>query len=192
MTNLDAYDLLMVLAAYLVGGISTGYLLVRFIHGVDVRSTGSGGLGARNTGRILGRRGFHLTFWGDTLKGAAVVGAARWLEFDPIIVGAAVVAVIAGHIWPVWLKFRGGKGIATCLGAFTIFSYKMLLIGGCIFVILYVINRKKFLLSWVLTLLSLPLVIFFLEFPMYIVVSVLLSTATVVLAHKDIMKEAWL
>ena len=121
-----------------------------------------------------------------------MVGAARWLEFDPIIVGAVVVAVIAGHIWPIWLKFRGGKGIATCLGAFTLFSYKMLLVGGCIFLILYVINRKKFLLSWVLTLLSLPLVIYLLEFPMYIVVSVLLSTATVVLAHKDIMKEAWL
>lgn len=192
MASLDAYDVLMVLSAYLVGSISTGYLLVRFIHGVDVRATGSGGLGARNAGRILGRSGFHLTFWGDTLKGAAMVGAARWLEFDPIIVGAAVVAVIAGHIWPIWLKFRGGKGIATCLGAFTLFSYKMLLVGGCIFLILYVINRKKFLLSWVLTLLSLPLVIYLLEFPMYIVVSVLLSTATVVLAHKDIMKEAWL
>ena len=80
--------------------------MVRFIRGVDVRSTGSGGLGARNVGGILGRRGFALTLFGDILKGAVIVWVARWFEFQPVSIGAVVVAVIAGHIWPIWLQFR--------------------------------------------------------------------------------------
>lgn len=189
--NLDIYDLLIILLAYMVGGISTGYILVRFIRGVDVRSTGSGGLGARNVGRILGRRGFYLTLFGDILKGAAIVWLARWFEFQPLIIGTVVVAVIAGHIWPLWLQFRGGKGIATCLGAFAMFNYKVLLIGGSVFLIAYIISRK-FLVSWVLAFLALPLFMFFLEYPMYMVVSLFLSTVMVIYAHKDNIKQALL
>ena len=189
--NLNIYDLLMVLFAYIVGGFSTGYLLVRFIRGVDVRSTGSGGLGARNVGRVLGHRGFYLTLFADIFKGIVIVWLARWLEYTPVIVGAVVVAVIAGHIWPIWLQFRGGKGIATCLGAFAVFDYKMLLIGGSVFLVIYIISRK-FLVSWVLAFLALPLLMLFLEYPMYIVVSLFVSTTMVIYAHKDNIKQALL
>ncbi|MFC1589390.1 glycerol-3-phosphate acyltransferase [Pseudomonadota bacterium] len=189
--NFNIYDLLIVLLAYMVGGFSTGYLLVRFIRGVDVRSTGSGGLGARNVGRVLGRRGFYLTLFADVLKGAVIVWLARWFEYPPIIVGAVVVAVVAGHIWPIWLQFRGGKGIATCLGAFAVFNYKVLLVGGSVFVVAYIISRQ-FLLSWVLAFLSLPLLMFFLEYPTYIVVSLFVSTAMVIYAHKENIKQALL
>jgi len=187
----DIYDLLIILSAYMVGGISTGYLLVRFIRGEDVRLTGSGGLGARNVGRVLGRRGFYLTLFTDILKGTVIVWLARWFEFQPVIVGAVVVAVIAGHIWPVWLQFRGGKGIATCLGAFAAFDYKMLLIGGSVFLVIYVISRK-FLASWVLVFLTLPLLMFFLGYPMHIVVSLFISTTMVIYAHQENIKQALL
>ena len=189
--NLDIYDLLVVVLAYILGGVSTGYLLVRVTRNIDVRTTGSGGVGARNVGRIIGRRGFYLTLFGDVLKGAIVVWLVRWFEYQSVIVGAAVVAVIAGHIWPIWLKFRGGKGIATCLGAFAAFNYKVLLIGGIVFVTVYSISRK-FLLSWILALLALPLLTFFLEYPMYAVASLFLSIAMVIYAHKENIKQALL
>jgi len=108
--DLSIFDGLMVLAAYLIGGISTGYLLVRMLRGIDLRTVGSGSLGARNVGRILGRKGFYFTLVMDILKGALVVWLARELEFPPTVLGAVVVAVIAGHIWPLWLHFHGGKG----------------------------------------------------------------------------------
>lgn len=189
--NLNIYDLLIVLLAYMVGGFSAGYLSVRFVRGLDVRSMGSGGLGARNVGRVLGRRGFYLTLFADVLKGAVIVWLARWFEYPSIIVGAVVVAVIAGHIWPIWLQLRGGKGIATCLGAFSVFNYKVLLIGGSVFVVAYIISRK-FLLSWVLAFLALPLLMFFLESPIYIVVSLFVSSAMVIYAHKENIKQALL
>jgi glycerol-3-phosphate acyltransferase PlsY len=189
--NLNVSDLLMIFSAYLVGGISTGYILVRVMRGIDIRSTGSGSLGARNVGRVLGRLGFYLTLIGDILKGTIIVWIAYWLEFQPGIVGAVVVAVIVGHIWPVWLKFHGGKGIATSLGAFAAFDYKVLLMGGVVLLIIYILSRK-FLASWIMTLVTMPLLTFFLGYPMHVVVPLFVSSAVVLYAHKENIKQALL
>lgn len=189
--NLNVSDLLMILSAYLVGGISTGYILVRIMRGIDIRSTGSGSLGARNVGRLLGRRGFYLTLIGDILKGTIIVWIAYWLEFQPGIVGAVVVAVIMGHIWPVWLKFHGGKGIATSLGAFAALDYKVLLMGGLVLLIIYILSRK-FLASWIMILVTMPLLTFFLDYPMHVVVPLFVSSAMVLYAHKENIKQALL
>ena len=189
--NPTVSGLLMILLAYLVGGISTGYILVRFMRGIDIRSTGSGSLGARNVGRILGRQGFYLSLIGDILKGAIIVWVAYWLKFQPGIVGAVAVAVIGGHIWPVWLKFHGGKGIATSLGAFAAFDYKVLLMGGVVLLIIYILSRK-FLASWIMVLVIMPLLTFFLDYPMHVVVPLLVSSAIILYAHKENIKQALL
>ena len=105
--------------AYLLGSIPFGYLLVRWKKGMDIRVTGSGATGATNVMRTLGSAGFAATFLLDALKGAGAILLARHLtEADPAWIGAAAVAVILGHCFPVWLKFRGGKGVATAVGAF--------------------------------------------------------------------------
>ena len=113
---------LFILASYLIGSIPFGYLIVRARGGGDVRETGSGGTGATNVTRRAGKSAGVLTLALDALKGAAVVLVARWLlapEFGMNWwVAAASVAVIVGHVFPVWLKFRGGKGVATGLGVF--------------------------------------------------------------------------
>ncbi|HKP72056.1 MAG TPA: glycerol-3-phosphate 1-O-acyltransferase PlsY [Pyrinomonadaceae bacterium] len=113
---------LFILASYLIGSIPFGYLIVRARGGGDVRETGSGGTGATNVTRRAGKSAGVLTLALDALKGAAVVLVARWLlapEFGVNWwVAAASVAVIVGHVFPVWLKFRGGKGVATGLGVF--------------------------------------------------------------------------
>jgi acyl phosphate:glycerol-3-phosphate acyltransferase len=111
--------LLVTLAAYLLGSIPFGYLIVRWKKGIDVRSTGSGATGATNVMRNLGAAGFLATFVLDFGKGcAAVLLAEAVTGRDARFVAAAAVAAVAGHIYPVWLGFRGGKGVATGVGVF--------------------------------------------------------------------------
>jgi glycerol-3-phosphate acyltransferase PlsY len=188
--NITLSDSVIILSAYLFGGLSPGYLLVRLMRGVDLRTVGSGSLGARNVGRILGRKGFYFTLTLDILKGMLIVLLARVLEFPPGIVGVVVVAVIVGHIWPLWLNFHGGKGIATSLGAFLILDYKILLIGGMVLLITYLMTHK-FLVSWIATLVAMPLIAFSLGYPMYVVVPLLVSAAIILFAHKENIKQFW-
>jgi len=105
-----------VLSGYLLGCLSAGYYLVGWRTGTDLRSTGSGSTGARNAGRVLGTPGFVLTFLFDVAKGAAAVLLARSLG-EPALLPLAGLAAVAGHVWPVQLRFRGGRGIAPALGA---------------------------------------------------------------------------
>ncbi len=182
-------SLLMVLAAYLIGSISTGYLLVLFRQGIDIRTTGSGSSGARNVGRVLGRQGFYLTLLGDVLKGMLVIIVATQLDFLPAIIGASLVAVIVGHIWPLWLRFRGGKGIATSLGAFFALDYTIVLLGGGILALVYLFSRH-FLLSWTTAFILLPLFTLLFGYPDHISVSLGLAVVLVLFAHQANIKSA--
>lgn len=107
----------MAILSYALGSVSTGYHLVRWVSGDDVRRGGSGSSGARNVGRTLGRWGFVATMAGDIAKGAAAPAAARALGGGPVCTGLAGVGVVAGHVWPVYLGFRGGRGLTTAFGA---------------------------------------------------------------------------
>jgi glycerol-3-phosphate acyltransferase PlsY len=113
---------LFIVAAYLIGSVPFGYLIVRAQGGGDVRETGSGGTGATNVTRRAGRGAGILTLVLDAAKGALVTLVARWLLAPDFginaWVAAASIAVVVGHVFPVWLKFRGGKGVATGLGVF--------------------------------------------------------------------------
>jgi glycerol-3-phosphate acyltransferase PlsY len=105
--------------AYLLGSIPFGYLIVRWQKGIDVRSTGSGSTGATNVMRNLGIIGFVLTFVLDVSKGVvAVLLTSRLTSGDSRWIAVSSVAAILGHCFPVWLKFRGGKGVATGVGVF--------------------------------------------------------------------------
>lgn len=110
-------DILLLLAACALGCVNAGYYLVRISKGIDVRQTGSGSSGATNVARLLGWRGFVLTLLLDAAKGAFAVGLARVAATDPMIPVGCLVAVVASHVWPVQLGFRGGKGIAPYFGA---------------------------------------------------------------------------
>jgi glycerol-3-phosphate acyltransferase PlsY len=107
------------LLAYLLGSIPFGYLIVRWQKGTDVRATGSGSIGATNVMRSLGVVGFLATFILDVGKGSvAVLLAARLTGDDPRWKAVAATVAILGHCFPVWLTFRGGKGVATGVGVF--------------------------------------------------------------------------
>jgi glycerol-3-phosphate acyltransferase PlsY len=186
--NLALSDNLMILLAYLVGGISPGYLLVRILLDTDLRTVGSGSLGATNVGRVLGKKGFYFTLVADILKGAVMVWLSKWLGFSPGVVAAVVVVVIAGHIWPIWLHFHGGKGIATGLGAVIALDYTILLIGGVVLLVTYMMTRR-FLPSWVATLVTMPLFTYTLGYPMAVVVPLILAAAIIVFAHKENIRQ---
>jgi acyl phosphate:glycerol-3-phosphate acyltransferase len=119
-------DVWAILAAYLLGCLTAGYYLVWFRTDDDVRLTGSGSAGATNVGRVLGRPGFVVTFLWDFTKGALAVGLASYGQASPVAVTLTLPAVVAGHIWPVQLGFRGGKGIAPCLGALLLYDPRAL------------------------------------------------------------------
>ncbi len=111
--------LLVVAIAYLIGSIPFGYLLVRWKSGTDIRSRGSGNIGATNVLRTTGRALGIATLLLDIGKGyLAVWIAGRLTGENPWAIGAAAVAVMLGHAYPVFLKFRGGKAVASVVGAF--------------------------------------------------------------------------
>ena len=113
------------LFSYLLGCFTTGYYLVRARLGRDIRALGSGSVGARNVGRVLGRLGFSVTLAGDFGKGAFVMWAAPHFTTDGRLLGLAMLAVVVGHIWPAQLRFHGGKGVATSLGALLLYDYHL-------------------------------------------------------------------
>lgn len=117
------------LGAYAAGCFSAGYYLVRLLSGKDLRSTNSGSTGARNAGRELGRGGFAAVFAIDALKGAGIIWLARYLDPEPRLSALLVPLVVAGHIWPAQLGFRGGKGLVTALGAMIGMDWRFLPAG---------------------------------------------------------------
>jgi glycerol-3-phosphate acyltransferase PlsY len=132
---------LVIVVAYLIGSIPFGYLIVRQKLGDDVRVTGSGGTGATNVSRRAGKTAGVLTLLLDALKGAAAVLIAQKLGGSDWITAGAAIAVMVGHIFPVWLGFRGGKGVATGAGVFLVLAPIALLCAGFVFVAIVFFTR---------------------------------------------------
>src|SRR5208282_5767353 len=149
------------LAAYLLGCFTTGYYLVRLRLGQDLRELGSGSVGARNVGRVLGWQGFLLTVLGDLGNGALAVWTTRHFTADERVVLVAMVAVVVGHVWPVQLLFRGGKGMAATLGALLIYDYELALVLALLFAAAFAALRKT-VLPGLFALACLPLISWYL------------------------------
>jgi len=169
--------------AYLLGCIATGYYLVRHRLGEDMRELGSGSVGARNVGRILGKTGFLVTLICDFGKGGLAVWAARHFTTDERIVAVAMVAVVAGHIWPAQLRFHGGKGMATSLGALLVFDSKLALIYCALFLGAFVLQWRT-VLPGLFALICLPLVALFLGQDRIQVVLITVMSGLVLVAHR--------
>src|SRR4030095_16836988 len=133
--------LLVVIIAYLIGSIPFGYLIVRAMSGSDIRETGSGGTGATNVSRRAGKLAGVLTLLLDASKGVAAVLIAQAAGGSDWIKAAAAIAVIVGHIFPVWLGFRGGKGVATGVGVFFVLAPVALLCAGVVFLAIVFFTR---------------------------------------------------
>jgi glycerol-3-phosphate acyltransferase PlsY len=126
--------------SYILGSIPFGFLLVKLSQGKDIRSFGSGNIGATNVFRKSRATGI-LTLVLDAGKGALAVAIAGWLSGSPVWMAIAAVSAIAGHIFPLWLKFKGGKGVATGCGAFLVLSPLAVLTTLGLFVLVAVTTR---------------------------------------------------
>jgi glycerol-3-phosphate acyltransferase PlsY len=141
--------LLIAAISYLLGSIPFGFILVRVFRGQDVRKTGSGNIGATNVARSSPALGV-LTLILDALKGLAAVALTRaFFPGQTVLSGLAALFAIVGHIFPIWLKFRGGKGVATALGSFALLAPASLLVAGGIFVAVMLAFRRVSLGSMV-------------------------------------------
>ena len=115
-----ALGIVLIVCAYILGSIPTGVILSKYWGKIDIREEGSGNIGATNVYRTLGKTVGALTLLGDVFKGLLPVCFALWLLESELLVGLTALSAFIGHIYPVFLKFKGGKGIATALGVFVL------------------------------------------------------------------------
>lgn len=178
-----AKEIILIFGSYALGCFTTGYYLVRLRTGKDVRSVGSGNVGTRNVGRVIGKLGLVITFLGDAGKGAVVVLAASYFGLEAWAVMLAIIAVVAGHIWPVQLNLRGGKGVATSLGALMVFDWQLvavlIVVAGLGFALM-----RRFTPSGLMAVLLAPVASFAAGQPLIVVLGVSSLTAIVLVAHR--------
>nr|WP_255723371.1 glycerol-3-phosphate acyltransferase [Sporosarcina sp. ACRSL] len=127
----------MLIGAYAVGNLLTATVIGKLLYRDDIRSAGSGNPGARNAGRVFGKTAFVLTFLGDALKGALVVLIAKWMGLEEWLQLVALLVVMAGHIYPIVHKFRGGQGVSTFIGGMLAFHPLVVACFVVVFLIFY-------------------------------------------------------
>jgi acyl phosphate:glycerol-3-phosphate acyltransferase len=178
--------LLSLAAAYLLGAVPFGYLLVRFKTGADVRSSGSGNIGATNVMRTSGKGVGILTLLLDIGKGyLAVWLASRLTEKDPLWMAAAALAVMAGHSYPVFLKFKGGKAVASFIGAFLCLAPLALAAAAVVFVATVIWTRYISLAS-IIGAATFPLAVWLItKPPIPVFLAALIGGAFIIYRHRS-------
>jgi glycerol-3-phosphate acyltransferase PlsY len=151
-------------ASYLIGAIPVGFLVARAAGGFDIRGKGSGNIGATNVLRTLGPVPAVLTLLGDVVKGYLAVRVAEVLGPEPAWGAAGALLAVVGNCWPVFLRFRGGKGMATALGAFLALEPKAVLPAAVLWIAITAISRYISLASMA-AVLVLPVASFVLGYP---------------------------
>lgn len=184
--------IIIALISYLLGNISTSYIVGRKVANVDIRTQGSGNAGATNVLRTLGKKAAAIAFIGDILKGTVAVLIGRYLSgrygLDPLngaYIGA--VFVVLGHNWPALLGFRGGKGVATSFGTMLAIypGYSLL----CLAIAILIMYRSKYVsLGSILGIACFPVVMFIIGNNKASIVGIIL-TATAFYTHRENIKR---
>jgi glycerol-3-phosphate acyltransferase PlsY len=171
----------MVAFAYLLGSIPTGYIM-GLMAGVDVRARGSGNVGATNVARVLGKKEGLLTLLADAAKGLIPVFIARRLGFDVDVLAAVALAAFLGHVFPIFLKFRGGKGVATALGVFLGLAPLGTVVLMAVFAGVFLVSRTVSLCSMIAAAAA-PVVFWLSSYPAVWVATSALIAALIILRH---------
>lgn len=171
------------LGSYIVGWFMTAYFVVKWKEDKDIRTLGSGNMGARNAGRVLGKKGFILTFIGDAGKGALPIFMGQLFHFGEPLLLLSLLMVIIGHIWPLPFHFRGGKGVATFIGGWIVLDFRVVFIFALILSFLY-LWKRNFTVSGLLTILFLPFILFFLSYKLEFILISIFTLLLILLAHR--------
>lgn len=187
------FQVFLVLMAYFLGAVPVGLLVARRYGHPDIRKEGSGNIGATNVTRVLGKRAGLITLMGDISKGALPVWLAMWLigtdtlekQFWTVLVG---LASFLGHIFPIYLKFRGGKGIATATGVF--FVLCPLAVFFNLFVFLFIVWRFRYVsLGSLSAAAAMPLLLFMLSDKGAYVILAIIIVGLIFYRHHDNIKR---
>lgn len=178
-----------ILVSYLLGSISFGIIITRMVKGVDIRNYGSGSTGMTNVLRTVGKGPGAIVFLGDALKGAAAVFIG--LYFGGIAYGVlGGMAAMAGHAYPVFFGFKGGKGVATGFGIILALAPDVTGIAITIFLVVVLLSRYVSLGS-ILGALSVPILMISFAKPMPLIIFGLIGSAFVVYAHRSNIKRLY-
>ncbi|MDO8700126.1 MAG: glycerol-3-phosphate 1-O-acyltransferase PlsY [Deltaproteobacteria bacterium] len=172
----------MMIFAYLLGSVPTGYLMGAWM-GIDVRAAGSGNIGATNVARVVGKRQGILTLATDVAKGFIPVFAAVQLGLAPPAAALAGTAAFLGHLYPVFLKFQGGKGVATALGVFVGLAPLATPVLIVIFAAVAIASRIVSVSSMIAALTA-PVTLWFFSYPPAVVGLSALIASMIILRHR--------
>lgn len=184
--------LIIIIVAYLLGNISTSYIVAKKLAGVDIRTQGSGNAGSTNVLRTLGKKAGALTFIGDVLKGLIAVLLAKFIAYIAHLDQAtcaylAVVAVVLGHNYPVFLGFKGGKGVATSLGS--MLGMNPIIALTCLGFFIIIVAITKYVSLGSILGIGLSPIIMMINHNNKGVLVTLFLTISVVLTHKENIKR---
>jgi len=153
-------QLLIILFAYLVGSVSSGIIVSQIFNLPDPRTIGSKNPGATNVMRSGNKKAAIFTLLGDLLKAILVLATAEYLGFNDLIIVCVALAVLIGHIYPIFYKFRGGKGVATAIGILIALNFKLALIVVSIWLLVFGIWRYSSLAA-IVAAISAPIIAIF-------------------------------
>lgn len=181
-----------VIISYLLGNISTSYIVAKKLAGVDIRTQGSGNAGSTNVLRTLGKKAGALTFVGDVLKGLLAVLIARLIAYSmnmdqSTCAYLAVVAVVLGHNYPVFLGFKGGKGVATSLGS--MLGMNPIIALTCLGFFIIIVAITKYVSLGSILGISLSPIIMILNHNTKGILVTLFLTISVAITHKENIKR---
>jgi len=199
-------EFLLLLGSYLIGSIPTGHLIVKKMKGVDIRNIGSHSTGATNVNRILGKNWGRAVMIIDVLKGFLIAILSLLSGFNLWIVGMAILLVVVGHTFPVFIKFKGGKGVATFLGilisllifCFVEFPHPWTYGAMVIVVISWIIVHKSRKMMGLSSLFLMPLIIFyfagltiFVNFSLTLTIVMTIICLFIVYNHRENWRRLW-
>lgn len=174
---------ILIAASYLIGSLSSAIILCKLAGLPDPRTEGSGNPGATNVMRIGGKKLAALTLVGDLLKGLIPVVAAWLLNQSPLTVSLVAIAAFLGHLFPVFFGFKGGKGVATALGAILGLNYLVALCALAVWIIIFVITKISSL-SALIAAVSAPIFLYFFNASSEIVWAVIFMDILLIYRHK--------
>ena len=184
--------ILIIIIAYLLGYISTSYIIAKKMMGVDIRTQGSGNAGTTNVLRTLGKKAGAMTFIGDLLKGVLAVLIAKVIaSISGVDVATAgylgVIGVVSGHNWPAFLGFRGGKGVATSLGS--MIAINPILALSCFAIFLIIVAITKYVSLGAVVSISLSPIMMILTKNNKGLLATLFLTVSVIYTHRENIKR---
>ena len=183
-------ELGLVVIAYLVGSIPFGLLISRAVGRVDIRQYGSGNIGTANVLRIVGKRAAALTLLGDLLKGFLPTVLALLLGGTELLVAGVGMAAVLGHNWPIYLRFVGGKGVATSFGALLAMTPLPAVLGLLVWFGVLLVFRYPSLAAMVASVCVPPVIFFSTGLGSYFIFS-FVAALLIFVRHRDNIKRLW-